>query len=272
MAFGEFVVMWQSSDQDGDGWRIFGQRYDEEAAPVGEEFRINSHTDSDQTGHKVVALPGGDIVVVWESEEQDGDGTGLYGEQFERNGNAVGEEFLINTHTDNNQHDAEIAVLEDGRLVVTWTSEEQDGAEHGVYGQIFAMPEPESEGDILVGIEGVEGSAFDDTITGNDGDNLLIGGAGNDTLSGGAGDDTYEFGNGDGQDTILNSDPDPDSTDVLAFVDGNDEILERSEIDQLVSAMAAFSPSDGTGSGGVEPGAVRSEVQGATDSTWQPAA
>ena len=71
----------------------------------------------------------------------------------------------------------------------------------------------EAAGDVLIGIENLVGSSFDDALTGNAGDNRLngrdgndhliggdgndhlIGGAGMDILDGGAGDDTasYEF-------------------------------------------------------------------------------
>jgi Ca2+-binding RTX toxin-like protein len=51
--------------------------------------------------------------------------------------------------------------------------------------------------DMLVGIENITGSAFDDTITGNAQANVLDGGDGNDTLNGGAGNDTLNGGAGD---------------------------------------------------------------------------
>ncbi len=56
--------------------------------------------------------------------------------------------------------------------------------------------------DTLVGIESVEGSAFNDTLTGNAGANGLRGGKGDDQLTGGAGDDTIVFGSRDGLDTV----------------------------------------------------------------------
>ncbi|WP_289043996.1 calcium-binding protein [uncultured Aliiroseovarius sp.] len=52
-------------------------------------------------------------------------------------------------------------------------------------------------GDILISIENIEGTAFDDTIIGNDGENTIWGGIGNDRLSGGAGDDVLFGGSGD---------------------------------------------------------------------------
>ena len=48
----------------------------------------------------------------------------------------------------------------------------------------------------MTGVENAEGSAFDDSITGDGGDNLLSGMAGDDTLAGGAGADTLEGGAG----------------------------------------------------------------------------
>lgn len=48
--------------------------------------------------------------------------------------------------------------------------------------------------DTLIGIEGVIGSAFNDSIIGNDVANWIRGGAGNDTLIGGLGNDTADYG------------------------------------------------------------------------------
>jgi Ca2+-binding RTX toxin-like protein len=54
----------------------------------------------------------------------------------------------------------------------------------------------DAEGDQLMGIEDVTGSAFDDTLTGNAGDNGLSGGGGADSLLGGGGDDRLAGGAG----------------------------------------------------------------------------
>jgi uncharacterized repeat protein (TIGR01451 family) len=54
--------------------------------------------------------------------------------------------------------------------------------------------------DILVRIEHVQGSAFNDTLTGNAGLNVLRGNAGDDTINGGDNDDLLE--GGDGADTL----------------------------------------------------------------------
>ncbi len=63
-----------------------------------------------------------------------------------------------------------------------------------------------AQGDVLLGIEDVNGSAFNDSLTGDSADNVLsgfgdndslLGGAGNDTLDGGAGSDLMTGGSGD---------------------------------------------------------------------------
>jgi Ca2+-binding RTX toxin-like protein len=50
----------------------------------------------------------------------------------------------------------------------------------------------EAQGDILISIENLTGSAYNDVLTGNGDGNVLIGDSGNDTLRGGAGDDAQK--------------------------------------------------------------------------------
>lgn len=51
----------------------------------------------------------------------------------------------------------------------------------------------DARGDMLVGIEGIAGSRFADTIVGDDKDNLIYGAGGSNTLTGGAGADTFGY-------------------------------------------------------------------------------
>ncbi|MFN9416920.1 MAG: Ig-like domain-containing protein [Pirellula sp.] len=57
----------------------------------------------------------------------------------------------------------------------------------------------EAEGDTIRNVEGVIGSSFDDTLTGDKQDNLLVGNAGNDQIAGGEGNDLLIGGAGDDQ-------------------------------------------------------------------------
>jgi serralysin len=55
--------------------------------------------------------------------------------------------------------------------------------------------------DILIAIENLRGSSFDDILIGDSGKNVLLGRGGDDTLNGGAGTDTLDGGGGAGSDT-----------------------------------------------------------------------
>ena len=74
-------------------------------------------------------------------------------------------------------------------------------------------------GDTFDGIEGLEGSNFSDSLTGDSNANMLRGLGGNDTLKGGLGDDTYEILPGNGADTIDET-VGSDGLDTIAFGGG----------------------------------------------------
>ena len=135
---GGFVVTWQSSNQDGSGFGIYGQRYASNGATVGSEFRINSYVNSSQQSPAITALSDGGFVVTWQSLAQDGSGYGIYGQRYASNGATVGSEFRVNSYVNSSQQSPAITALSDGGFVVTWQSLAQDGSDYGIYGQRYA--------------------------------------------------------------------------------------------------------------------------------------
>jgi hypothetical protein len=81
-AVGDFVVIWTSAGPDGNGFGVVGQRYDAAGAAVGGEFRVNSYTTSSQSSPAVAADAVGNFVVVWVSDSQDGDSSGVFGQRY----------------------------------------------------------------------------------------------------------------------------------------------------------------------------------------------
>jgi hypothetical protein len=134
---GGFVVVWDSLEQDGDQYGVYGQRFDSNGNKLGSEFQVNTWTTSDQSAPSTTSLSDGGFVVVWDSSGQDGDEYGVYGQRFDSNGNKVGSEFQVNTWTTHSQEEPSITSLPNGGFVVVWASWEQDGSEGGVYGQRF---------------------------------------------------------------------------------------------------------------------------------------
>ncbi|MGH9465567.1 MAG: hypothetical protein ACRD0X_07955, partial [Thermoanaerobaculia bacterium] len=119
---GDFVVVWTSSPQDGSDQGVFGQRYDAAGNAVGREFQINTYTTGQQYDHAVAADAFGNFVVVWNSRDQDGSDGGIFGQRYDAAGNAVGEEFQVNTYTTYSQRDPAVAADPAGNFVVVWGS------------------------------------------------------------------------------------------------------------------------------------------------------
>ena len=132
---GGFVVTWVDYGQQAHG--IYGQRFDATGAKIGSEFQVNTYTNSDQIEPAVSALTDGGFVVAWQSNGQDGDSYGIYGQRFDASGVAVGSEFRVNTETQNSQEFSTVEGLSDGGFLVAWTSDSQDGSGYGVFGQRF---------------------------------------------------------------------------------------------------------------------------------------
>jgi hypothetical protein len=136
-ANGNFVVVWQSADQDGGSYGVFGQRFNAAGLPQGSEFQVNSYTTSNQANPAVAADGDGNFVVVWNSSGQDGNNDGVFGQRFAASGLPQGSEFQVNSYTTGHQTNAEVASAGNGDFFVVWSSDSQDGSSSGVFGQRF---------------------------------------------------------------------------------------------------------------------------------------
>ena len=136
-AGGNFVVVWESNDQDGDGLGVYAQRFAGDGTPSGVEFQVNTETTSNQWNAAVAMNAGGEFVVVWQSDSQDGSNSGVYAQRYDASGVATGAEFRVNTTVSSNQLDPDVALHDDGSFVITWSSDGQDGDKFGVYAQRY---------------------------------------------------------------------------------------------------------------------------------------
>ena len=137
VASGGFVVVWQSYDQDGSDYGIFGQRFDSAGVPQGSEFQVNIHTTNSQRWPSLAVDAAGNIVVAWQSFGQDGSLGGIFARRFDGAGVPQGSEFQVNTYTTDQQYYPWVAAEPAGNFVVVWQSYGQDGSGHGIFGQRF---------------------------------------------------------------------------------------------------------------------------------------
>src|SRR5262249_46926165 len=131
---GDFVVAWDSLNQDGSYVGVYARRYNSAGVAQGGEFRVNTYTTGAQEFPAVAMDAAGDFVVVWDSP-QDGSDTGIYAQRFNAAGVAQGGEFRVNTYTTNFQKDPTAAMDQEGDFVVAWDSYGQDGSHEGIYAQ-----------------------------------------------------------------------------------------------------------------------------------------
>ena len=136
-AGGDFVISWNSWNQDGSGLGIYAQRYNADGNAAGGEFAVNTTISGFQESPSIAMDADGDFVIAWHSYGQDGDVNGIYARRYNANGSAAGGEFQVNTYTSSHQYRPRTAMDADGDFVVAWQSFNQDSGTYGVYAQRF---------------------------------------------------------------------------------------------------------------------------------------
>jgi len=110
-------------------------------SPLGGEEPVNSFLAGSQALHDsgtgVAAYEDGSFLAVWSSQEQDGDGLGIYGQRFDAGGDMAGAEFRVNSNIGGDQYRPVASIADDGSSVVLWQSDGQDASLAGVFGQRF---------------------------------------------------------------------------------------------------------------------------------------
>ncbi|HKC23548.1 MAG TPA: hypothetical protein VKF32_02345 [Thermoanaerobaculia bacterium] len=152
---GNFVVVWQSFEEDGSSYGVFGQRYAAAGQPLGGEFRINTYTNSRQGAPAVASDSLGNIFVVWDDNNHDGSGYGLFGRFFDSAGARIGAQFRINSTTTGTQRSPNVAALSTNQFVVVWNG--YTGPNNGeIFGQRFqACRSSDINGDTKIDVNDV---------------------------------------------------------------------------------------------------------------------
>jgi CSLREA domain-containing protein len=138
-ADGDFVVTWSDSCLEQSGTDVRARRFNARGVALGDEFRVNATATNAQKRSSVGMDADGDFVIVWESQDQDGSGAGVFGQRYNAAGQTLGSEFQVNTTTTSDQRIPAVAVDADGDFVVVWSGN-GPGDSDGVFAQRFAGP------------------------------------------------------------------------------------------------------------------------------------
>jgi hypothetical protein len=134
---GNFIVVWESNDQDGHYAGVFGRRFDSAGAPLGGEFQVNTYTTNSQGYPSVAADAEGNFVVVWQTIYQEDYSYGLAGRLFDSAGNPVGGEFAVASYTTDEQWRPAVGVAPGGDFVVTWNGYGPGPGYFGIWARRF---------------------------------------------------------------------------------------------------------------------------------------
>lgn len=121
-AAGNSVVIWQSRNQETQGWAVYAQRVDAAGELIGPEFRINQFNVGNQEGHHVQMQPDGRFLVVWHGPDRASaaDATVIQQREFAADGQAITAEARVSEELEELQFLPRVGWAADGRRVVAW--------------------------------------------------------------------------------------------------------------------------------------------------------
>lgn len=145
---GNAVVTWKSLDQNYYG--VFYKVLDSSGATVKSTTQANDTYSYTQDDSDVAGLVNGGFVVTWTDQGgADGSGYGVFFRMFDnsgnevtvydRDGNAISGDVLVNQQTTGTQWQPEVAALEDGGFLITFTDNQStsDGDAASVWAQQY---------------------------------------------------------------------------------------------------------------------------------------
>ena len=122
-AAGNFVVVWESVDQDGSLGGIYGQRFDDRGAKVDGEFQVSSGSDSDQVQPSVAMDQAGNFVVAFYSTQESAElAEDTLIRAYSRSGAALGPQVLVNDQILYEQQHPAVALSDSGLIQVAYDS------------------------------------------------------------------------------------------------------------------------------------------------------
>jgi len=129
-------LVWHDNAVDGDGNGVAAVRFNGNFSPALGSFRVNQITPADQENAKVAILKNGGAVFVWQG--------GVYGYQkiyarfLASDGTFLTGDIQVNSYTNEFQVDPVVTCLDNGNVVIVWSSYGQDGDKQGVYFRILS--------------------------------------------------------------------------------------------------------------------------------------
>ena len=163
---GDFVVVWQSYNQDGAYSGAFGQRVDAAGVRLGAEFQVSTYTVGFQGIPRVAVNSGGGFVVVW-SHEND-----VFARRFNVGGVALGPPFEVDQQPGTRYN--LLAVAGNDAFVVAWEATNSDGGGTGLLARRFDSSGTAQGGEFQVNTYTPGNQSYPAVATQADGDFVVV--------------------------------------------------------------------------------------------------
>jgi large repetitive protein len=126
---GGFVIAWNSLAQDGSLNGVYAQRFKDNGAKAGSEFRVNTQTANNQQNSGVGALSDGGFVIAWRHR------LAVHAQRFDAAGRRISGEFIVDTgNTVSSTDTVGVAGLGNGGFAIAWRA--HDG-QRSIYGRRY---------------------------------------------------------------------------------------------------------------------------------------
>lgn len=161
LADGAVAVVWETRDVtfDDDGAGLSARIVEPDGTFRTGEIAVNTTTANSQSNPAVAALEDGGFVVVWQSNGQDGDRTGVYFQRFAADGSRLGPETRANATPEDTQEAPTVAALAGGGFAIAWETRHEDARlDPQTYYRLF-----DADGDPLTGERPAMDAAFDES-------------------------------------------------------------------------------------------------------------
>lgn len=141
-ADGSYVIAWQGDELDGSG--IYTQCYGHDNQPVGSRFWVNTYITYEQVEPVIATFADGSFVIAWKGFKRQG--SDLYAQRYNSNGQPSGHTIQVNTATICGHIEPVIVTFADHSFVISWISDKCDNCsddgcricDYGVYAQRYS--------------------------------------------------------------------------------------------------------------------------------------
>lgn len=124
---GNFTIVWSGDDVTTQHINIYGQRFNQNATPIGTEFTVNTHSAffAKKLSPDIATSPDGTTVITWEHTNQKNNDYGIFARVYRKDGKAQGPEFLASLG-EGYATMPSIGINQQNDFVITWMGGNND--------------------------------------------------------------------------------------------------------------------------------------------------